>query len=252
MDRFQGTDSYILSDALREIVNASIVLKRPLLLKGEPGTGKTEAVYQLARKSGRDVMKVDLSQTKSMWFGESEKKIKEIFNQYRALSDHFRRTPVLLFNEADGIFGQRRELKDNGASQTFNTMQNILLEELENFEGILIATTNLTGNFDRAFERRFLYKIGFSSPDENTRARIWRSKIREMPLKVAQDLSREFSLSGGQIENVTRKYHIDKILYGIELSYEELSGYCQAEILTKSPRRSIGFKHDGKLRSASV
>jgi SpoVK/Ycf46/Vps4 family AAA+-type ATPase len=213
-----------------------------ILFHGSPGTGKTEAVYQLARKANRDIMKVDLSQTKSMWFGESEKKVKDIFNQYRALCSFSTRTPILLFNEADGIFGERRQLKDNSSSQTFNTMQNILLEELENFEGILIATTNLTGNFDRAFERRFLYKIRFSGPDEHTRARIWRSKIKGIPPELARTLAREFSLSGGQIENVTRKYHIDGILHNSVLSYASLSSYCRAEVLAKRESRAVGFK----------
>jgi len=216
-----------------------------VLFHGVPGTGKTEAVYQLSRKSGRDVMKVDLSQTKSMWFGESEKKIKEIFNQYRALLSYSERTPVLLFNEADGVFGERRELKDSSASQTFNTMQNILLEELENFEGILIATTNLTNNFDRAFERRFLYKIEFSSPSEATRSKIWRSKIQGLSAKVADQLSRNFNLSGGQIENVTRKYHINKILYGSDLSYGSLSSYCLDEKLAGKAIQTVGFKQSG-------
>ncbi len=213
-----------------------------VLLHGTPGTGKTEAVYQLARRSGRDVMKVDLSQTKSMWFGESEKKIKEIFNQYRALLSYSQKTPILLFNEADGVFGARRELKDSSTSQTFNTMQNILLEELEHFEGILMATTNLTSNFDHAFERRFLYKIEFSSPEESTRSKIWRSKILGLSVKIADALSQNFHLSGGQIENVTRKFHINKILYGHDLSYESLSSYCREERLTKKVHYTVGFK----------
>ena len=213
-----------------------------ILFHGAPGTGKTEAVYQLARKTGRDVMKVDLSQTKSMWFGESEKKIKEIFNQYRALLSYAERTPILLFNEADGVFGTRKELKDTSASQTFNTMQNILLEEMETFEGILMATTNMTNNFDQAFERRFLYKIEFSMPDELTRKRIWRSKIDGIPVKVAVALSQNFALSGGQIENVTRKFHINKILYDTKHSYESLSSYCRDEQSNRTTRNAIGFR----------
>lgn len=213
-----------------------------VLFHGSPGTGKTAAVYELSRKSGRDVMRVDLSQTKSMWFGESEKKIKEIFNQYRSLLTYSDKTPILLFNEADGVFGERRELKNSSSSQTFNTMQNILLEEMENFEGILIATTNLTNNFDRAFERRFLYKMEFSSPSEITRSKIWRSKIKGLSPKVAELLSRNFSLSGGQIENVTRKFHINKILYGGDMSYDILSSYCKDEQLAKQIHSSVGFK----------
>jgi SpoVK/Ycf46/Vps4 family AAA+-type ATPase len=177
-----------------------------------------------------------------MWFGESEKKIKEIFTQYRALLNCSKRTPILLFNEADGVFGTRMELKDSNTSQTFNTMQNILLEELENFEGILMATTNLTSNFDRAFERRFLYKIEFSSPCEEIRSKIWRSKIQGLSQKVSLELSRNFNLSGGQIENVTRRFHINSILYGSDLSFESLSAYCREELLTQATHNTVGFK----------
>lgn len=216
-----------------------------VLFHGAPGTGKTESVYQLALRSGRDVMMVDLSQTKSMWFGESEKKLKEIFNQYRTLLRYADNAPILLFNEADGVFGTRMNPKNSSSAQAFNTMQNILLEELENFEGILIATTNLTSNFDRAFERRFLYKIAFSPPDAETRRRIWQSKILGLTARVATALSREHSLSGGQIENVTRKFMINRVLYKQEASYETLSAYCREEQLYKPVHRSVGFKATG-------
>jgi SpoVK/Ycf46/Vps4 family AAA+-type ATPase len=129
------------------------------LFSGPAGCGKTETVYQIARQTGRDIMMVDISQTKSCWFGESEKLIKEIFTRYRNYIEKTNETPILLFNEADAVFGKRKDVSVSAVAQTENAIQNIILQELENLKGILIATTNLTDNLDKAFERRFLYKI---------------------------------------------------------------------------------------------
>lgn len=130
-----------------------------VLLYGMPGTGKTETVKQIARYTGRDIMLVNISQMRSMWVGQSEKNIKAIFDNYRDMCIRSAKSPILLFNEADAIMGTRNEGMKTPVGKMENTMQNIILQEMENFEGILIATTNLAANFDKAFERRFLYKI---------------------------------------------------------------------------------------------
>src|SRR5690606_10424034 len=132
-----------------------------VLLHGEPGTGKTETVYQLAKSAGRNIFKVDISATKSMWFGESQKLVKKIFTDYQEFKETEKKCPILLFNEADAVIGKRKAAGSSNVADTENAIQNILLEELENFDGILFATTNLIGNLDSAFERRFLYKINF-------------------------------------------------------------------------------------------
>ena len=150
------------------------------VLFGAPGTGKTEAVYQLARKTGRDIMMVDLSETKSKWFGESEKMVKKIFDDYSALLKNGDTEPILFINEADGLFSKRIDLnssRGNSTEQSINTIQNILLQALENFEGILIATTNLTSNLDKAFERRFTFKINFPKPDSKSEKKSGRASF---------------------------------------------------------------------------
>ena len=100
---------------------------------------------------------VELSQLKSKWFGESEKQVKGIFDTYRRIFDNSNVKPILFINEADGMFSKRMEItgRKSSTDQTMNTIQNIILQELENFNGILFATTNLTENLDSAFERRF-------------------------------------------------------------------------------------------------
>ena len=110
-----------------------------------------------------------------------------------------------------------------------NTMQNILLEELENFEGIFMATTNLIDNMDDAFSRRFLNKIKFDRPTAKTRAYIWKSKLKDLDDKTYEKLS-TYDLSGGQIENVSRKYLINKILNQKEFDYNEILSYIKEEI----------------------
>ena len=123
-----------------------------MLFYGEAGTGKTETALQMAKRSGRNIMKVDISQTKSCWFGESEKLIREIFEHYRKILSTETTTPILLFNEADAVIAKRKTLPLLPLLKRKNTMQNILLQELEHFEGILIATTNLIINIDDALK----------------------------------------------------------------------------------------------------
>ena len=120
-------------------------------------------------------------------------------------------------------------------------MQNILLQELEDFEGILIATTNLQGNLDKAFDRRFLYKLKFPVPTPEIKAKIWMSKIEELGGEDALKLSKEFDLSGGQIDNIARKYVINQILHGhgSEDIYETLRKYCKEEKIETHGK--IGF-----------
>jgi hypothetical protein len=214
-----------------------------ILLYGAPGTGKTESVLQLARMSGREIMKVEISQTKSMWFGESEKIIKKVFTDYAEYAKRSAKTPILLFNEADAILGNRSELSGSSAvRQTENTIQNILLEELENFKGIFFATTNFATNLDKAFERRFLFKVEFNKPSIEARTQIWMNKLSFLHENDALVLAQQFELSGGQIENIVRKSEINFILNGEIVPLDQLIVFCQEEQIGKSgDRNTIGF-----------
>jgi hypothetical protein len=214
------------------------------LFSGGPGTGKTETAYQIARETNRNIMKVDISEIKSCWYGESEKRIKAIFDTYRNAVEGSEIAPILLFNEADAVIGQRKEFSagSRAVDQTENTIQNIILEEMENLSGILIATTNLTQNMDKAFERRFLYKITFDKPCTESRMGIWNAMLPDLPEDKAAELSGKFDLSGGQIENIARKIEVDSIISGGDLSMDDLVRYCRDESqngFTSSKR--IGF-----------
>jgi SpoVK/Ycf46/Vps4 family AAA+-type ATPase len=210
------------------------------LFHGAPGTGKTETVYQIARQTGRNIFLVDISETKSMWFGESEKRIKAVFEKYRSFVKSEKIMPILLFNEADAVIGKRKEANSSAVAQTENAIQNIILQEMENLEGIMIATTNLTQNLDKAFERRFLYKIEFEKPGEEAKRHIWQSIIPALQDSAAAELAGSFDFSGGQIENIARKCTVDSIISGKEPDFDTLVFYCKNELLVSS-RKPIGF-----------
>ena len=212
------------------------------LFYGAPGTGKTETVLQLARKTGRNIMQVNISQIKSCWVGESEKNIKGLFDNYRELVKKSDGTPILLFNEADAIINKRTENVEHSVDKMDNAMQNIILQEIEDLDGILIATTNLTSNLDKAFERRFLYKVEFHKPDTDVKTKIWCSMLKDISIDDAHQLASHFDFSGGQIENIARKRTVDYILSGKFASLTEIEDYCRAELLAdKKQRKPIGF-----------
>lgn len=211
------------------------------LFYGAPGTGKTEMAKQLARETSRDVMTVEISKTKSMWFGESEKIIKKVFSDYASFMEETDNVPILLFNEADAIFSKRRAITESNMVKTENAIQNIILEELENFKGILIATTNLQDNLDSAFERRFLFKVRFKKPDDSIRGRIWQSKLNCLSGDEAGNLSARFDFSGGEIDNIVRKWEIHNVVSGEPDSFSTIERFCEEEKLGEKGMRSIGF-----------
>jgi SpoVK/Ycf46/Vps4 family AAA+-type ATPase len=222
-----------LVDETRDLINNNMQLEFCRKIKW----------YQLARETGRDIMVVDISETKSKWFGESEKCIKQLFDRYRGAVKTSYLAPILLFNEADAVISKRMELVENARTvdQTENAMQNIILQELENLEGILIATTNLTKNMDRAFERRFLYKIEFSRPAAEVRASIWQSIVPSISASDARTLALAYDFSGGQIENIARKRTVNSIISGAGISVDKLKLLCDEEILEKDTAKKIGF-----------
>ena len=209
---------------------------------GSPGTGKTETALQLARITGRDIMQVNISEVKSCWVGESEKNIKAIFDRYREQSKKAKLAPILLFNEADAVIGKRKEGAERAVDKMENSIQNIILQEMETLDGIMIATTNLEQNLDKAFERRFLYKVKFNKPSASARANIWRSMIPALSDNESLALAEKYDFSGGQIENIARHYAIDNVLHGDgENRLERLFNYSDSERFEKKEQRKIGF-----------
>ena len=233
-------DEVRFSEVQQRLVDSGMRKGFACIFYGAPGTGKTETVYQIARQTRRDIFSVNISETKSKWFGESEKQIKDIFDRYNALVKRSKIAPILLFNEADAVISKRLENTERSVDQTSNAIQNIILQEMEMLEGIMIATTNLTQNLDSAFERRFLYKVEFKKPSIETKQAIWQTLIPSLQPEASAELATGYDFSGGEIENIARKQTVEFILTGIEPTLEQIHAFCQAELLNKKQER-IGF-----------
>lgn len=214
-----------------------------ILAHGKPGTGKTETVYQMAKATNRNIYKVEISNLKSMWFGESQKKIKNLFEDYYKYAELQKTTPILFFNEADAVINKRKDSGSSSTAQTENEIQNILLQEIEDFKGILIATTNLIDNIDSAFDRRFLFKLELTIPTAFVRHKIYRSLLPNLNDNELWILAEDFNFSGGVIQNIVRKATMQHVLYG---NYPSLDWYIDAckqeQYKTNNSTSLIGFK----------
>ena len=178
-----------------------------IIFYGHAGTGKTMTAYSLAKSLKRQVLAFDCSKILSMYVGESEKNVRKIFDTFYDLSEKTKTEPILLLNEADQFLGARSSGVNSGSEQMHNQMQNIFLEQIENFKGMLIATTNLLENIDKAFSRRFNYKIEFKRPDEAQRVQLWEKML---PLNAPYDDKfdvkelAKYPLTGGQINLIIK------------------------------------------------
>lgn len=211
------------------------------LFYGTPGTGKTQIAYNLAHQTGRTLLMIDIAAIRDKYVGESEKRIKQVFKTYKQAQEYYPFCPILFFNESDALISKRYEV-NSSVDQMNNSMQNILLQELEDFDGILVATSNLNMNLDSAFERRFLYKIAFQNPEESTSFQIWKDKMPEISEDDALMLAKEYTLSGGQINNICRKYLLTHILRNETILIQELKEMCEEELFGKSASKQLGFR----------
>jgi len=215
---------------------------------GCPGSGKTASLKALAKKTGRDLFWVDLSSIKSKWVGESEQNVKRLFDTYRNMVRTREKAPILAVNEADAIFTKRITNVEHSVDNMYNAITDIVLNEMEKLDGIMIATTNLAGNMmdekDNAMERRFLFKIQFNTPEAGVRAKIWKSKIKDLSDEDAATLGEKYVFSGGNIENIARKSAVEYVLSGKRPGLETLIKYCEEESITRkksSRSKKIGF-----------
>lgn len=247
IDTLQGllTDKQ-LKEIRKRLESANMRKGFNCLFYGTPGTGKTETALQLARSTGRDIMQVDISSMRDKWYGETEKIVKGIFESYANLVKLSKRIPILLINEADALLSVRTSIGSANSSieKTENAIQNILLEAMENIDGIMIATTNLTCNLDPAFDRRFLYKVEFHQPGVEAKTHIWEAFLPDLSNDQALILAKSFDFSGGQIENIARKVMVDHLLFGGVPDMEHLKALCANEQLAGCGRTSlkpIGF-----------
>lgn len=178
-----------------------------IILYGAAGTGKTLTALALAKSLKRAVLSFDCSKILSMYVGESEKNVRKIFDTYKEICQQTKLSPILLLDEADQFLSTRTSSVGGGAEKMHNQMQNIFLDKIEHFDGILIATTNLLETIDTAFSRRFNYKIEFKKPNLEERLLLW-ERLLPKNAPYAKDFSikhlAEFPLSGGQISLIVK------------------------------------------------
>lgn len=220
------------------------------LFDGEPGTGKTELCRQMALASGRPLVCADSSKLNGCWHGEAEKNYRGLFRMIRYVTAIRGVSPIILFNEADGIIKTRDANARQSCEQLNNTVQSILLEELECFEGVFVATTNLKESIDPAFMNRFIDKIHFPMPDAAVRLQIWKAQLPQLSDELAGELSRRYTLSGRSIANIASRCDTDDILEGVFPTRERILSYCDEETVTQyheepsGPHLAVRMKHD--------
>lgn len=178
-----------------------------IILYGPPGTGKTMTALSLAKSMKKRVLSFDCSKILSKYVGESEKNVRSIFDTYKELCKKTKSEPLLLLNEADQFLSARSTDSGASADKMHNQMQNIFLEQIERFDGLLIATTNLLETIDPAFSRRFDYKIAFEKPDLKQRVELWKKLLPEnATYEEGLDIEKlaSYPLTGGQIKVVLK------------------------------------------------
>lgn len=233
--------SAVLMDRLKQVGRKSLTA----LFYGAPGVGKTELARQLARSTGRDCIVADPAKLNGSYWGDSEKNVREIFTTYKYIQKISDTAPILVFNEADGIITKRFTNVSRAIEKSENTVQGIILQELESFEGIFIGTTNLQENLDVASDRRFLYKVRFNYPSLEIRKKMISIKMKWISDDDAASLANEFCLSGGQLDNIAAKCVIEKFMTGGEATFEKIRSFCREEISIRNPElrqeSTIGF-----------
>jgi DNA polymerase III delta prime subunit len=213
------------------------------LFFGAPGCGKTEFALQMAKESNRHLIKIQISDILSKWVGESEKNLMKVFEDYHLACQKFERTPILFLNEADQLISNRLTAT-NGVEQMHNGMQNLLLEALENFQGILIGTTNREMHMDKAFERRWLFKINFDKPNEPIQLELWKNLLPELNEQIIKDIIANFNFTPAEIQNIARRFEIEFIMGLNQLDVPaKIIELCQTERLNQTQSEtSIGFQ----------
>jgi hypothetical protein len=172
------------------------------LFYGPPGTGKTLTACLIGQQTGEPVYRIDLSKVVSKWIGETEKNLATLFDR----AEHG--GMIMFFDEADSLFGKRTETR-SANDRAANQQIAYLLQRIEDFPGLVILASNMRGNLDAAFSRRFESMVAFPMPDADQRRRLWEDNFRDKPYPLGDDvklekLARDHELSGGSIVNVLR------------------------------------------------
>lgn len=222
------------------------------LFAGPSGTGKTMAAEVIANDLALDLYKIDLSGVVSKYIGETEKNLDRIFELARDSN------AILLFDEADALFGKRSETKD-AHDRYANIEISYLLQKVEEYDGVVILTSNLRQNLDEAFMRRLQFSIEFPFPDEDSRRQIWeRTAPDTLPLAADVDmavLAERFRLSGGSIRNALvnaaflaardgEVVAMSHLLWGVRREFQKLGKLIDEDDFARTPGRNVAVVGD--------
>ncbi len=240
-DVFKKLKDWGIKDSNKRTIDAKIIFY------GVAGTGKTMTAMSLAKTLKKPILSFDCSKILSMYVGESEKNVRKIFDDFKELSLQAKVDPILLLNEADQFLSSRSEGAGSSADKMHNQMQNIFLEQIEKFEGILIATTNLLDNIDKAFSRRFNYKVEFKRPAFKQRIQLWQLMLPEnADYEEGFDMENlaKYDLTGGQIhiiiKNTAYKVAVrNESVFGLQDFLEEIEKELGSSF---EGSKSMGFK----------
>ncbi|MCI5585604.1 MAG: ATP-binding protein [Lachnospiraceae bacterium] len=186
---------------------------------GPPGTGKSFAAEAMAKELGKKIIKVNYAQIESKFVGETPKNIKEIFKAAK------REDAVVLFDEADSILGSRLSNVTQSTDHAVNVSKSVMLLEMDNFDGVMIFTTNFGKNYDSAFVRRIIGHIEFELPNKENRKKIFLGLLpSRLPVSTTDDDIEEIvriseGLSGGDLLNM--------VLYASSLAVERDGERCR-------------------------
>lgn len=220
-----------------------------ILLYGPPGTGKTYCAQTIAHYLKKSLLTTDISKLLSCWVGESEQNVRKLFTTYEKIHKRVDNPPVLLLNEADQFLTKRGEA-NRSVDRMYNQMQNLFLEAFENFKGVLVCTTNLRDNLDKAFSRRFHLKLEFPLPKFDERKKLWKLHLPETipgvnDIDIAI-LAKRYELSGGQISVVVKNAATEAAGRSIKdrsLKQADLEKYCllESESTFDGCKKKYGF-----------
>ncbi len=196
------------------------------LFSGQSGTGKTMAAGVLAKTLNLDLYRIDLSTVVSKYIGETEKNLRKIFDAAETGG------AILLFDEADALFGKRTEVKDSHDRHA-NVEVSYLLQRMESYQGLAILTTNLKSSLDQAFLRRIRFVIPFPFPDEDSRSEIWKRAFPPKTPTEGLDFWRlgALNLAGGNIKNIALNAAVFAAEAGESVMMKHILRATQAEYI---------------------
>lgn len=234
--------------------NKSIHNSCIILLHGLPGTGKTYLAGVIANELKRPLIYIKANTLRDCYYGNTERIISALFGEMKELISVLKKSPVFLLNEADQIIHRRGGNLSHSCETTENAIQNIFLEELEAFPGILVITTNLVSNLDEAISRRIHYKLEVPFPDAAIRAQLWKIHLPHSIPGAAdiniKQLAETYAFSGGQISLIVHNACKQALLRGssAKLTQSDLHFYAGLEARTSfesgsesSRKQPIGF-----------